>query len=69
MGIARTVAETKLKYFWEGMHREIVNWVNYCEVCTQRKRSQVQVRVHLTPMPINEPFERYSGTTIHVQGQ
>jgi hypothetical protein len=30
MGIARTIAKTKVKYFWEGMYRDIVNWVNSC---------------------------------------
>ena len=60
MGVSRSIAKAKSKYYWNHMYRDIVNWVSSCEVCTQRKRNHNPVRAHVTPMPISSPFERIS---------
>ena len=60
LGIARTIAKTRLKYYWEHMYSDVVNWIESCVVCIQRKRPHNPVRAHVTAMPIGSPFERIS---------
>jgi len=61
MGISRIIEKkTKLKFFWDRMNCDIVNWVNSCEICSQRKRAQNPIRAHINFMPRSEPFEGIS---------
>ena len=58
MGIQRTLAKTRLRYFWPTMNSDVINWVKSCEPCSQRKRPQTLTKAKLVPMPIpTEPFQ------------
>ncbi|PIK33227.1 hypothetical protein BSL78_29961 [Apostichopus japonicus] len=62
-GISRTIEKTRYRYFWEGMYKDIVNWVKSCKECNQRNRPVYPVRAHLQPLPVTGPFQRV-GTDI-----
>ena len=58
MGIHRTLAKTRLRYFGPTLNSDVINWVKSCELCSQRKRPQTLTKAKLVPMPVpTEPFQ------------
>ena len=59
-GYRRTYATMRLKYFWQGMHRDVQNWVLSCEKCNKRKTPVRPVRALLNPLPPTHVGERWA---------
>jgi len=59
MAAPKTYAKILLKYFWEGMRRDIHEYCRSCQVCQQRNspknRQKPGVGQHV---PVSSPFER-----------
>ena len=61
MGIARTLEKVRVKFFWQNMHSDVINWVKSCVRCSQRKAPAMPVKAPVIPMPVPlMPFERVS---------
>ena len=55
-GIDKTYDKLRTRYYWDGMYRDVVNFVNHCELCRAKKMRKA--RVPMQDMPIPEfPFE------------
>ena len=37
LGIKRTYYRLSSKYYWKGMHHDVVKWINSCDSCNMRK--------------------------------
>ena len=58
MGIKRTIARVRRRYYWTGYKTDICDWCSKCEVCQKRKSP---LRKHKGPMHqyvVGVPFER-----------
>lgn len=61
MGIHRTLAKTRLSYYWPTLNADVIDWVKSCTLCCQRNRPQMKTKAKLIPMPVpNEPFQSVS---------
>ena len=58
MGIHRTLAKTRLRYFWPTLNSDVINWVKSCEPCCQREIPHTLTKTKLVPLPVStEPFQ------------
>lgn len=57
-GVERNHASLRLKYYWPNMYSDIDKYVRTCEQCQKSKNSKHQRPVPLTPLPIENVFER-----------
>ena len=55
-GIDKTYDKLRSRYFWEGMYKDVANFVNHCKLCKAKRMRKA--RVPMQDMPIPEfPFE------------
>ena len=58
LGITKTFAKLRSRYFWPKMSAETAAFVQQCEVCAQANMCQ-QAKIPLQPLPVpSGPFER-----------
>ena len=58
LGVAKTLAKVKLRYYWPGMTADVRSFIRQCELCGRRK-SPVKRRVSpLQQYLVGEPMER-----------
>lgn len=58
-GIYRTWDRVRNRFFWPGMHKDVVSYVNSCIDCQRRKKSSLSPAGLLQPIPpATSPFER-----------
>ncbi|XP_065429916.1 uncharacterized protein LOC135976709 [Chrysemys picta bellii] len=58
-GVNRTKDRLGKSFHWEGMGKDVANYVRSCEVCQRVGKPQDQVKAPLQPLPIIEvPFQR-----------
>ena len=61
LGINRTIQRTQRLFFWPSLGSDVAEWVQSCELCSQRKRPQKPTKSPISHMPIaSQPFERVS---------
>jgi len=53
-GVARTVSRIAAQFQWQGMHKDIANFVKQCLICQQAKSSNSLPSGLLHPLPIPE---------------
>ena len=59
LGIERTHAAIKAKYYWKGMYNDINNYIKGCDTCQRIKRSYHSHPAPLTNLPIVDTFARW----------
>ena len=60
LGIQKTFARLRLRYYWLGMFQSVEDWCKSCPVCaTRRDPTGVQAPLSMLPVP-REPFEMVS---------
>lgn len=59
LGISKTWNKIKTRYFWPRMYSMVVNYVQSCSKCNQKKTSTHPQVGHLQPLPpVTKPFAR-----------
>lgn len=58
-GFKRTYASIQLKYYWNGMYKQIYDYCMSCDACQRAKRPAHKRPAPLMPLPIAETFERW----------
>jgi len=59
LGIDKTYAALRLKYFWHMMYRDTRQYIKSCEKCQLAKRMRNPPRPGLQPLPVPEIFDRW----------
>ena len=60
LGVQKTFARLRQRYYWTGMFRSVENWCKSCDACSSRK-DPVGIQAPLTPLPVpTEPFQMIS---------
>ena len=58
LGIEKTLQKIELKYFWQGMRKDVATLVNECEICQSRKPPRKSNRQPLRPIEVTGVFDR-----------
>ena len=58
LGIKRTVASARRRFWWPGMKRDVARWIQHCDVCQRRTRRSGPGRAPLCQSPVGSPMER-----------
>ena len=58
LGIKRTVASARRRFWWPGMKRDVARWIQHCDVCQRRTRRPGPGRAPLCQSPVGSPMER-----------
>ena len=58
MGIQRTIARVKQRFYWPGLALDVARWCAKCPECASRKGKPPPSRVPLTQLPTGAPFDR-----------
>ena len=58
LGIQRTVARVRHRYYWPGLALDVARWCASCSECAGRKGKPPPRRVPLTQKPTGAPFDR-----------
>lgn len=58
LGITKTLNKVRARYFWEGLQKEVENYVKSCWDCQSRKRPPGKPYGCMQPIPVGLPFER-----------
>ena len=56
MGIDATYGKIKERYYWDGMRRDVIKHIEYCDPCQRRGKKGGKGR--LNPIKVGQPFER-----------
>ena len=57
-GSKRTILKIMPKFFWSGLHRDVEEYINTCEVCQTIGKSHIKNKVPLVLTPIvDRPFK------------
>ena len=58
MGITRTIARVRSRFYWVGFKQDVVNKCNSCQVCQARKMPTTPLKAPLKPYIVGMPMER-----------
>jgi len=58
MGIRRTLASVRRRFFWPRLRRDIQQWIGSCAVCASRKPTLRKRRGPMQDYRVGEPLER-----------
>ena len=59
LGIQRTLFKIRMKYHWKTVTSDVVNFVQSCQVCMERKNPKKSIRARIQPFPLcSLPFQR-----------
>ena len=58
LGIARTTARVRERYYWPGLSADVARWCAKCAVCAGRKGKPPPKRVPMQHRPVGAPFQR-----------
>ena len=58
LGIDRTVAAVKSRFYWYGFKTDVQSYIHRCNLCTRRKTSPKRLRAPLQQYLVGEPMER-----------
>ena len=58
MGIRRTLAGVRTRFYWPGLRRSIQTWIARCTVCASRKPALKRRRGSMQKYLVGEPMER-----------
>lgn len=58
LGVKKTIAKAKTRYFWYGMRRDIESWIQKCDECASRKAPNKRFRAPLKLYSVGIPMER-----------
>ena len=58
MGVRRTIARVRRRYYWTGYKSDISDWCSKCEVCQKRKGPPKRHRAPMHTYVVGVPFER-----------
>ena len=59
LGVEKVKAALHLKYYWPGMHSDIVDYIKSCDRCRRAKRDYHPYHPPLAPLPEARRFERW----------
>ena len=60
LGVSKTFARLRLRYYWTGLFRDAENWCKACPSCASRK-DPAGILAPVSPLPVpTEPFEMVS---------
>ena len=58
MGIARTIARVKYRFYWPGLSADVARWCAMCAICASRKGKPPPKRAPMESQPVGRAFER-----------
>lgn len=58
LGIKKTLAKVRDRYFWYGLRRDVENWLRNCTVCGSKKGPSKKSRAPLKLYSVGVPMER-----------
>ena len=58
LGVNKTLAKVKLRYFWPGMSADVRSYLRGCDVCARRKSPAKKRVAPLQQYPVGVPMER-----------
>lgn len=58
LGVNKTYAKLRQRYYWRGMFRDIEHWCRSCTDCAMRKQPKNRARAPLLPIPVEGAFDR-----------
>src|SRR5215213_4928821 len=56
MGIDATYGKIKERFFWDGMRKDVIKHIEYCDSCQRRGKKGGKGK--LNPIKVGQPFER-----------
>ena len=57
LGERKTYEKVRSRYYWQGLHNDVIDWVKSCPTCAARKTPQ-HLHPPLTPLPVpSYPFQ------------
>ena len=57
MGVNKTIAKLRRRFYWSGYRDDIIRWCQWCEKC-QKRNASTQKRAQLQQKPVGMPLER-----------
>ena len=57
LGIEKTLAQLKEKFYWPDHHQDVQNWCGKCAVCTSQKNPTQSARAPLTSIKVGNPMQ------------
>ena len=57
LGIEKTLARLKERFYWPGHHQDVQNWCGKCAVCASRKNPTQAARAPLTSIKVGNPMQ------------
>ena len=58
LGIAMTYYKIRQHYFWQGMYKDIMHWIETCTDCTSKKSHKRTAIAPMQIITIEGPFDR-----------
>src|SRR5215204_925112 len=56
MGIDATYGKIRERYYWDGMRKDVIRHIEYCDSC--QRRGKKGGKGQLNPIKVRRPFER-----------
>lgn len=60
LGINKTYAKLRDRYFWPKMYMDVQHWCLTCEHCAMKKSPKQRQTAPLLPIPVEAPFDKVS---------
>ena len=58
LGIKKTLAKARLRYFWYGLRRDVESWDLKCDICASRKAPKKTPKAPMKLYSVGVPMER-----------
>jgi transposase InsO family protein/predicted aspartyl protease len=58
LGVTKTIARVRSRFFWDGYRQSIENWCRNCQICQARKPPQRKPKGKMQQYLVGEPMER-----------
>ena len=58
LGITKTLARVKERFYWVGCHRDVENFCRSCDICASRRGTKRKPHAAMSQYDVGAPMER-----------